>query len=851
MNNYFFSKENVVKLSVKLSKNLKIKDTPESMNACREFLKKQMKIVYAKYGDKKPKGVPIPDFINKLNEKSLDDCIKLYKKQTAGKKPPAKNISDYQMSRDKELNGGRNPGLMRRPTHTSGLKENNGFPGMLDSGGASGFAPLVTGNAGFITASGELGDNMMPSNSAVEISSNKGDAAKEELEKRMMMRKAEYDSRPGNMNMNNMSNTNTNNAGMGDMGMMGCGTGDMNFGNFESFLGQSQQNPSNGPEKKNGIGFDIRGGGFGGYNPNINNNNQKPPEINFCLDGGDSRQTKLKTQMNSQMGEMGNMGNSMDPMGFSAFGGTSDFTQNNTNFGNMSMQPHNNMIMPNNNMPMQPHNMMMPHNGMSHNSMMMPPNNGMSMHLNNNGQITPQNNGMPTQHNMNTALTGDDIKKRMSQIMQDRNNITIAKQPGSFNPMMSPSLIGNMPTHQPNKNPNFSKVGSGIDFGTMSSMELQKYLSETKQSTPVMPVTDLKKIQNMSLEELEEMIDKKQMAIDPNYKPKHKPNNTTVKKHKPTRSKEQILNIMKQIHREKNNSPTNNEQKGKNILNIQKTPVKSNIKIKTNDNVYIDKDMIDMNLSDDKKDEPTPKKKVEFVTKVNKIKTIKYTIDAKDVTEPAFYNDYMIDLDDVALYNVTAIEMVNYKFPNTNPKIDNTHNQFKFVHNDEEKVVELANGNYELDEIVEAIQSVFDQEETNIKIDITSDNKCVIESADRSTFSLINDDASIMKLLGFDKSVYDNSYIHISNGKHKFNNKIYMYIDNISLTEPFAVIDMNNTQKTFKKKYSSPIPELKELVLKFKPIETPDDILCEFNNEPHRITFNFETSQTENKSLSK
>jgi hypothetical protein len=79
------SQENVDRLTNQLGKSLNIKNTPESKRACRKFVETQMKSVFDKYSDKKPKKMPIPEFLYKLNQKSLDDCVKLYEVKT-GKK---------------------------------------------------------------------------------------------------------------------------------------------------------------------------------------------------------------------------------------------------------------------------------------------------------------------------------------------------------------------------------------------------------------------------------------------------------------------------------------------------------------------------------------------------------------------------------------------------------------------------------------------------------------------------------------------------------------------------------------------------------------------------------------------
>src|ERR1700744_2894770 len=112
MESYFFSKENIGSLTKNLSKKLGIKNTNDSLKACQKFLEKQMRGVYTRYGDKKPKGIPLPEFIERLNEKSMSECIKLYEAKT-GKKSTNKDMGKYKMDRDQQMTEGKRTGVLK------------------------------------------------------------------------------------------------------------------------------------------------------------------------------------------------------------------------------------------------------------------------------------------------------------------------------------------------------------------------------------------------------------------------------------------------------------------------------------------------------------------------------------------------------------------------------------------------------------------------------------------------------------------------------------------------------------------------------------------------------------------
>jgi hypothetical protein len=318
MDNYFFSKDNIERLTNHLSKSLNIKNTPESRKACRRFLESQMKSIFDKYGDKKPSKMPMSEFLQKLNQKSVEDCVKLYEIKMQKKS----NSASLNMRRDKEIYGNRSQYMENRPAHTSRImNKDSELPGMLDSGGDGNYASVSSfaSPGEFITATGEMGSNMQFNGGGNNNASNNNDYTNDpnmfadkkhsidDLERRMLERQNEYQGRPV-MNMNNFNNSS----------------------------------------------YNMMGGGNISYNPNVGGGNQKPPEINFALDGNDTRKTKEKEDlirqvtgggmnnnnnndmMNSFMGFDGNIGGGMgfDMMGLGLMGNPLNNNQNPTSNSN-------------------------------------------------------------------------------------------------------------------------------------------------------------------------------------------------------------------------------------------------------------------------------------------------------------------------------------------------------------------------------------------------------------------------------------------------------------------------------------------------------------------------------------
>jgi hypothetical protein len=192
------------------------------------------------------------------------------------------------------------------------------------------------------------------------------------------------------------------------------------------------------------------------------------------------------------------------------------------------------------------------------------------------------------------------------------------------------------------------------------------------------------------------------------------------------------------------------------------------------------------------------------------------------------------------LKNVTGIELLDYSFPKDMCFINKKNNQFLIHLDGEEKLIELEDGNYSIEEIIEGLQSAFDDEKMGIHIDIDDDEHVVLINK-KKDFILKNEFNSLGKVLGFTKNNYEGEQIYRSENKHTLVSKIYFYIDNISQDEPFGIIDLKNKHKPLIKKFNKPISEIKEMILKFKRRNTTEDDLIDFSEKPHRMTMKFES----------
>ena len=137
MEKYFLSHDNIDKLSRYLEKMITVKNTAESKEKFKKFVYTQMNNIFKKFGNKKPKNVPTSIFIEKLNNKVIETCVKIYEEKT-GKRTSTSQF-DMQMQRQRDVS---NPKTHNRASSSS--KTNSGFPGMLSSSGGSQYAPIIS-----------------------------------------------------------------------------------------------------------------------------------------------------------------------------------------------------------------------------------------------------------------------------------------------------------------------------------------------------------------------------------------------------------------------------------------------------------------------------------------------------------------------------------------------------------------------------------------------------------------------------------------------------------------------------------------------------------------------------------
>ena len=78
MEEIFLSTKNIANLTKKLIINLDLDENQvnrDTVIKCKKIIQNSMEAVFDKYGNRKPSDISAVDYIDKLNKKSLSDCI--------------------------------------------------------------------------------------------------------------------------------------------------------------------------------------------------------------------------------------------------------------------------------------------------------------------------------------------------------------------------------------------------------------------------------------------------------------------------------------------------------------------------------------------------------------------------------------------------------------------------------------------------------------------------------------------------------------------------------------------------------------------------------------------------------
>ena len=180
---------------------------------------------------------------------------------------------------------------------------------------------------------------------------------------------------------------------------------------------------------------------------------------------------------------------------------------------------------------------------------------------------------------------------------------------------------------------------------------------------------------------------------------------------------------------------------------------------------------------------------------------------------------------------------MSYSIPNSMFNIEeNKNNELKLLYKNNEIILTVPNGKYTIDELIDSLNTDLINKNLNeINIKLNKQQKVVIESSNEEKFSIITTNLSSDNL-GFIETCNDNQ-IYIANRIYdlRMNDKVYLFLNNLSDEVPFGILHFNG-KSVCQFKFEKPF-NIDKLEIEFKDSK---GLPVNFYNLQHNLSFMIE-----------
>ena len=184
--------------------------------------------------------------------------------------------------------------------------------------------------------------------------------------------------------------------------------------------------------------------------------------------------------------------------------------------------------------------------------------------------------------------------------------------------------------------------------------------------------------------------------------------------------------------------------------------------------------------------------------------------------------------------NVIGIKLLSYSLPEPKFNIEeNKNNIFKLKINENVLEIKIPTGKYKIEELIDFINIEIKKEYEDINIYLNNQQKVVIVS-EINEISIISTNLS-KNNFGFINQYYKcNNIVADKIWDLRINNKVYLYLENLSDTIPFGILyfnglTTNNPEFKFEEPYN-----LNSLKINFKDMNNNE---YNFYDLPHNLNF--------------
>ena len=203
-----------------------------------------------------------------------------------------------------------------------------------------------------------------------------------------------------------------------------------------------------------------------------------------------------------------------------------------------------------------------------------------------------------------------------------------------------------------------------------------------------------------------------------------------------------------------------------------------------------------------------------------------------EVTDSQNRSAYNFPLNNIN--NVISIKLNHYSLPNIQFNIEENKNNALIIKKDNIEMKILINkGKYTIDSLLDALNSKLD----NIKLSLTQEQTIKIESLNDSKFDLLPTLLSTNNLGFTSDSTNNTSYIADNIWDLRIDNKVYLYITNLSNNVPFGIL-FNHGNSHCEFKFKEPF-DIDSLDIVFKDSKGNN---YNFYNLEHSLSFMIQTN---------
>jgi len=206
-----------------------------------------------------------------------------------------------------------------------------------------------------------------------------------------------------------------------------------------------------------------------------------------------------------------------------------------------------------------------------------------------------------------------------------------------------------------------------------------------------------------------------------------------------------------------------------------------------------------------------------------------------EVTNSNNESKYLFPLEKIN--NAIGIKLMSYSIPNSMFNIEeNKNNELKLLYKNNEIILTVPNGKYTIDELIDSLNTDLINKNLNeINIKLNKQQKVVIESSNEEIFSIISTNLSTDNL-GFIETCNDNQ-IYIANRIYdlRMNDKVYLFLNNLSDEVPFGILHFNG-KSVCQFKFEKPF-NIDKLEIEFKDSK---GLPINFYNLQHNLSFMIE-----------